>query len=61
MSENAVNLSNCKLSKTEATLLPKGWKVCPILHSADQSVLKEDLKKIGTTWNWRERQMGSFS
>ena len=49
MSENAVNLSNCKLSKTEATLLPKGLKVCPILHSVDKSVLKENLKKIGTT------------
>ena len=49
MSENAVNLSNHKLSKTEATLLSKGLKFCPTLNSVDKSVLKEYLKKFGTT------------
>ena len=61
MSENAVNLSNRKLSKTEATLLSKGLKFCPTLNSVDKSVLKEYLKKFGTTWNWQERRMDSLS
>ena len=41
VSENAVNLSNRKLSQAEVSLLSKGLKFC-----VDKSVVKEDLEKF---------------
>ena len=49
VSKNVVNLSNCKLSKAEVSLLSKGLKFCPTSNSVDKSVLKEDLEKFGRT------------
>ena len=49
MSENVVNLSNIKLSQTEAFLISKCLKFCLTPNSVDKSVLKEDLEKIGRT------------
>ena len=57
VSENVVNLSNCKLSKAEVSLLSKGLKLCPTPNSVDKSVLKEDLEIFGRTlrlkWHYR--------
>ena len=47
MSENVVNFSNRKLSKTEVSLLSQDLKFFPTPNSIDKSVLKEDMEKIG--------------
>ena len=49
VSENVVNLSNRKLSKTKVSLFLNGLKFCPTPNSVYKSVLKEDLEKFGRT------------
>ena len=53
VSENVVNLSNCK----EVSLFSKGLKFFPRPNSVDKSVLKEDLEKFGRTLRlkWHNR------
>ena len=49
-SENAVNLSNRKLSKTKVSLFSNGLKFCPKPNSVHKSMLKEDLEKFSRTF-----------
>ena len=57
VSNNVFNLSCCKLSKAEVSLLSKGLKFCPTPNTIDKSILKEDLEKFGRKlrlkWHYR--------
>ena len=43
VSNNVFNLSRCKLSKAEVSLLSKSLKFCPTPNTIDKPILKEDL------------------
>ena len=57
MSENVLNLSHRKLSKSEVSLLSKGLKFCPTPNTIDKLILEDDLEKFSTKlrlkWHYR--------